>query len=177
LPRETSIKTHNQDARLFLNENTKGRYDIVIGDVFNDLTTPYHLTTLEFDKQVKASMTEGGIYLVNIIDNYNNGKYMPAFVNTLKQVFNHVYLFYSLENFENAPSSTFVIASTDRAIDLKDFRGFIPKSGKYLGPIYAQDENKLVSYLAERQPILLTDDYAPTDILIAPVFRLRAERK
>ena len=33
------------------------------------------------------------------------------------------------------------------------------------------DETKLEEYLAERSPILLTDDYAPTDILVAPLFR------
>ena len=42
------------------------KYDVVIGDVFNDLSTPYHLTTLEFNELVKANMTEDGIYLINI---------------------------------------------------------------------------------------------------------------
>ena len=44
----------SQDARLFLIQRNAGiRYDIIIGDVFNDCSTPYHLTTLEFDKLVK----------------------------------------------------------------------------------------------------------------------------
>ena len=178
LPWETSIITYNQDARIFLhNQNTKTKYDFVIGDVFNDLTTPYHLTTLEFDKLVKASMKDNGIYLVNIIDSYKDGEYMPAFINTLKHAFKYVYLFSSLENYEKAPSSTFVIASTDRRIDLEDFRRSILKSGEHVGLIYASDEIKLENYLAEKNPILLTDDYAPTDILVAPLFRVRAERK
>ena len=33
------------------------------------------------------------------------------------------------------------------------------------------DEIVLEEYLSEREPILLTDDYAPTDILVAPIFR------
>ena len=80
LPRETSIKTYNQDARLFLiQRKTEDKYDIVIGDVFNDLSTPYHLTTLEFDKLVKANMEADGIYLVNIIDDYYKWKIYAIF--------------------------------------------------------------------------------------------------
>jgi spermidine synthase len=178
LPRETRIITYNQDARIFLhNQITKGKYDFVIGDVFNDLTTPYHLTTLEFDKLVKASMKDSGIYLVNIIDSYKNGKYMPAFINTLKHAFKYVYLLSSLADYESTLGSTFVIAATDRCIDLDDFISFISKSEEYSGRIYAPDEIKLENYLADRNAILLTDDYAPTDILVAPLFRLRGERR
>ena len=115
LSRNTHIVTYNEDARLFLSHQAKkSGYDFVIGDVFNDLTTPYHLTTLEFDRLVKASMTENGIYLVNIIDDYTSGQYMPALINTLKHVFNHVYLFSSLKDFKSVGGSTFVIGATDR---------------------------------------------------------------
>ena len=31
------------------------------------------------------------------------------------------------------------------------------------------DEIRLEEYLSEREPILLTDDYAPTEILVAPL--------
>lgn len=178
LSRETSIITYNQDARIFLqNQSTNDKYDFVIGDVFNDLTTPYHLTTLEFDKLIRASMKDGGIYLVNIIDSYKDGQYMPAFINTLKHAFKYVYLLSNLADYESASGSTFVIAATDRHIDLDDFISFISKSEKYSRQIYAPDETRLENYLAEKNPILLTDDYAPTDILVAPLFRLRSESR
>lgn len=172
LPLDTSIKTYNQDARFFLiQRKTEDKYDIVIGDVFNDRSTPYHLTTLEFGKLLKAHMAEDGIYLVNIIDNYKYGRYMPAFIYTLKQTFNYVYLFSSGENWEEARAGTFVIAATDYPIDLTDYRRFVTDNGskKLLG--VPHDEAKLEEYLADRDPILLTDDYAPTDILVAPLIR------
>jgi len=178
LPKETRIKTYNQDARIYLtNRSVDRKYDIVIGDVFNDLTTPYHLTTLEFIQIVKNNMSQNGIYLINIIDNYSTGRYMPAFINTLKHVFGHVYMFSHDENYKNEPRSTFVLAATDQDINLSDFYSFLSKSEQYVIRIFANGEHELDNYLRERNPILLTDDYAPTDVLIAPIFRQRAERR
>ena len=171
LPRETSIKTYNQDARLFLiQRKTEKKYNIVIGDVFNDLSTPYHLTTLEFDKLVKANMEEDGIYLFNIIDVYQRGRYMPSVIHTLKQVFNNVYVFSRRQDpwlFEGR--GTFIVAATDRQIDLTQYKEFVTKGasetayGHLAG--FPISEAKLREYLTERKPLLLTDDYAPTDIL------------
>ena len=86
LPLDTSSKTYNRDARLFLiQRKTVDKYNIVIGDVFNDFSTPYHLTTLEFGKPVEANLEEDGIYLVNIND-YPHSRYTPSFIHTLKRV-------------------------------------------------------------------------------------------
>ena len=164
LPRETSVKTYNQDARLFLTQRDgNGRYDIVIGDVFNDLSTPFHLTTLEFDRLVKANMERGGLYLVNIIDDYYQGRYMPSFTYTLQRAFDYVYLFGapvgSTDESEYAGKSTFVIAASDQPIDF---------SSTYSLPLTGE---RLTEFLAKKGPLLLTDDYAPTDILVAPLFK------
>ncbi|MBI4180384.1 MAG: fused MFS/spermidine synthase, partial [Chloroflexi bacterium] len=172
LPLDTSIRTYNQDARLFLIQRKSGeKYNIVIGDVFNDRSTPFHLTTLEFNKLIKANMAKDGIYLVNIIDDYEQGRYLPAFINTLRHAFNYVYLFNTRENEKNAAASTFVIAATDHRINLTDYTKFITEDGKGNITGNPQDGNKLEEYLAAREPILLTDDYAPTDILVASLFR------
>jgi len=172
LSKETSIRTYNQDARLFLTEQrTDTKYDFVIGDVFNDMSTPYQLTTLEFDRLVKANLNESGIYLINIIDKYEEGKYMPSFVYTLQKVFRHVYLFSPGIPFETIYSATFIIAAADHPIDLADFRKFIISNESFNALNIPLSEEKLEKYLAERKPILLTDDYAPTDILVAELTR------
>jgi spermidine synthase len=178
LPRDTHISTYNEDARIFLSRHSlKNKYDFVIGDVFNDLTTPYHLTTLEFDRMVKASMTQDGLYLVNIIDDYSGGGYLPALINTLKHVFNHVYLFAGSVNLKTPGGYTYVIAATDRVVNLDEFKGFVSARGERRGTFTFQYERTLTNYLLERNPILLTDDYVPTDVLVAPLFRSRAEHK
>ena len=172
LSSNTSIKTYNQDARRFLMQrNSSQKYDIVIGDVFNDLSTPYHLTTVEFDKLVKVNMTENGIYLVNVVDDFQQGRYLPSFCYTLSHAFNYVYLFNMGGGWENISMSAFVIAATDRPLNLTDYRKFITDDGKKLSFGNPYDEDKLDAYLSVRNPILLTDDHAPTDILVASLFK------
>ena len=64
-----------------------------------------------------------------------------------------------------------VIIATRRPIDLADYKKFVTEDGKKKASSYPLTEMELEEYLAERDPILFTDDYAPTDILVAPLFR------
>ena len=169
LAEDTSIITYNQDGRLFfIQRHPETKYDVVIGDVFSDRSTPYHLTTLEFDRLVRDSLNEGGVYLVHCIDIYGEGRYMPALVNTLQHAFGYVYIFGDLNGGEGAIHGSFVIAATDTPLDVAGYQAYLRESG--LGLRYAPvAADKLEEYLAARDPILLTDDYAPTDILVAPI--------
>ncbi len=172
LPLNTSIRTYNVDARFFLlQRKAEEKYDIVIGDVFNDTATPYHLTTLEFDKLLKTHMSSGGVYLLNIIDDYAKGRYLPSLLYTLKQTFKYVYLFTTLESFDDAGRGTYIVAATDYRIDLADYMKFTSEGGKKKTIGTPHDEMKLEKYLAEKNPILLTDDHAPTDILVVPLYQ------
>lgn len=176
LPRNTGIKTYNQDARLFLIQRKTGEaYDFVVGDVFNDLSTPYHLTTLEFDRLVKANLGANGIYLLNVHDDYRNGRYMPSLVYTLQRVFKNVSLFGAPDDIMFQQRSTYVIAATDREIDPGQYKQWVTAyaaTTAYASPAgIPLSEAQLVQYLAGRKPLLLTDDYAPTDILVAPLIR------
>jgi len=172
---ETRIKTVNQDARNFLIKR-KDKYNIIIGDVFNDYSTPYHLSTLEFKRLVKSHLEKDGVYLLNVND-YVYSQYTPSFVFTLKQVFKNVYLFNVGESWENENNGTPTITSTDRIIvatdrrfDLADYMRFTTKNDEVEPTGYPLNEEGLKKYLAQRDPLLLTDNYAPTDILLAPIF-------
>jgi spermidine synthase len=166
---ETSINTYNQDARLFLlQQKIKNQYDVVVGDVFDDYATPYHLTTSEFAKLIETCMKADGIYLVNIIDDCEQGRYMPSFVYTLRQVFNYVYLFSPCENWRGLGMSNFVVAATNRPIDVTGYKRFISAGRTNSMASLYWEEIELNKLFTERNPILLKDDYAPTDILLAP---------
>ncbi|MDP2731248.1 MAG: fused MFS/spermidine synthase [Dehalococcoidales bacterium] len=178
LPLETSIKTYNQDARLFLIQRKTGdKYDIIIGDVFNDFATPYHLTTLEFNRLVKANLEKDGIYLI-LLNDYPNSRYTPSFIYTLKHAFEYVYLFSVGEGWAQRKDNTLlitgydrVIVATDRSIDLADYKEFVTEGGQKVSAGYPLNETDLEKWLTARDPILLTDDRAPTDILISPIFQ------
>jgi spermidine synthase len=132
LPQDINIKTYNQDARLYLiRRKALEKYDIVAGDVFNDLSTPFHLTTMEFDRLVKANMTDDGIYMINIIDDFKTGRYLPSFIFTLKKVFKNVTLFSTSENWAALGLGTFVIAASDRNIESAIMELRISPNGVY----------------------------------------------
>src|SRR5579884_1083785 len=63
-PTTTNI-TYNVDARLMVNQllqTNRSQYDLIIGDAFNDLSIPYHLTTREFDGELKQLLKPDGLY-------------------------------------------------------------------------------------------------------------------
>jgi len=169
LSRATSIKTFNMDARqFFIRRVTGDKYDIVIGDVFNSRSAPYHLTTREFDQLIEDSLSPKGIYLLNIIDDFRSGRYMASLIYTLQQVFQNVHLFNTGRAWEDVRVSTYVVVATNYDYDFSAYKApTLTPDGKLepYGRIYDGD---LAFYLADRKAVLLTDDYAPTDILIAP---------
>jgi spermidine synthase len=171
LPLDTPVKTHNQDARLWYIENQPvGQFDIVYGDAFNDLSVPYHLTTLEFDRMVRRSMKDDGILMTNIIDNYHSGEFLRAYLRTLTESFEHVYLFGLGKAWEGRGPSTYIAVASPAPLDLDNFRQFVgptTKREKFTG---IMDDEMLREYLASGRRIVLTDDYAPVDNLVARLF-------
>ncbi|HMP16148.1 MAG TPA: fused MFS/spermidine synthase, partial [Gemmatales bacterium] len=81
--------TKNEDGRLFVKDrqNTNDRYEFIFGDAFNDLSVPFHLTTLEFDQQMKNLLTEDGLVMSLVIDDVARGLFLPSFLATMQAAF------------------------------------------------------------------------------------------
>ncbi|HLB11384.1 MAG TPA: fused MFS/spermidine synthase [Dehalococcoidia bacterium] len=171
LARETRIRTHNQDARLFFDGTPRDKYDLGFGDAFNDLSIPYHLTTREFATMIRSVLKEDGIYMANIIDKFKDGQFLPAYMNTLKQVFPYVYLMGPGPAWEYGSPSTFVVMASLKPFDVEAFKADSNREKTAFTAVLEPD--RLEQYLAENNKILLTDDYAPVDNLIAPLFAER----
>ena len=62
----TQIVTYNEDARTKLQQLDEGKYEMVMGDAFNDVSVPYHLTTREFNEHVRDRLSDSGVHAVNI---------------------------------------------------------------------------------------------------------------
>jgi spermidine synthase len=77
------------DARILLQSVGRRGYDVVLGDAFGGLAVPWHLTTEEFLSGVRASLDDGGVYLMNLID-YPPMRFARAQVATLARVFDDV---------------------------------------------------------------------------------------
>ena len=174
LPRTTRIRSYNEDGRWHV-MNSREKYDVVFFDAYNDLSIPYHLTTREFARMVKDRMNANGIVMTNIIDNFRSGSFLPSYIKTLREVFGsqNVHLIAISPEFEKIRISTFVVLATNGALDIGDFAAFMKKSRGADAASAVVPEEIVNRLLEQNYAVVLTDDYAPVDNLIAPVFELR----
>jgi spermidine synthase len=168
------IRSFNRDARVFLMEWTDPKkYDFIYGDAFNDLSVPYHLTTVEFNRIIASRLKPNGVYLSNIIDKFEGGEFLKAEANALRAVFPHVYIFGRGGGFNPFDRNTYVLMAS-RA----------PLNRATLAAITAADEpalrttplsvDKFNAYVTSGRAITLTDDFVPVDQLLAKLFVERA---
>ncbi len=174
LPKTTRIKTFNEDGRWYV-MNCKDKYDLIFTDAYNDLSIPYHLTTKEFAEQLKNIMNENGILMSNIIDNFQRGAFLPSYMKTLREVFGqkNVYLISVSPDFENTKISTFIVLAGKGNIDIEDFKTHL--AGRLGGHATSAvvPEHLMQDFINKRYSIIITDDHAPVDNLVAPVFEER----
>jgi spermidine synthase len=164
------IRSFNEDARTFLIEwDDPQQYDIVFGDAFNDLSIPYHLTTVEFNRIVESRLKPDGIYLVNVIDKFEGGEFLKAYANGLRAVFPHVYLFGRSASFQPFDRNTYVLMASRKPLDLAAFESVTKTTDETLRTV-PLDDQRLTAYLQSGRALTLTDDFAPVDQLLANLF-------
>lgn len=156
LPATTTIVTANEDARQHLVRGGDPPYDLVFGDAFNDFTVPAHLTTVEFHQLLKSRMKPDGVYAMNIIDDPRYGRFLASMVRTLSAVWKHVEVDAQADALVPG-RNTIVLLASDEPIPTSTLQ-FIP-------------HDDVQAFLAEHPTPLLTDDFAPTDRYLAPVFK------
>lgn len=174
LPKDTRIRTYNTDGRWFV-MNCKDKYDLIFTDAFNDLSIPYHLTTKEFVEELKAILAPSGILMSNVIDNFQKGAFLPSYMKTLTAVFgeNNVHLISVHPDFANLKISTFIVIAHNGTLNILAFDDWLKRK------FGSQAKSALVSpemtkaFLDKKEAIVIKDDYAPVDNLIAPVFEER----
>lgn len=170
----STVKSINADARMVVDELAdSGPYDLVIGDAFNDLSVPYHLTTREFNQKLRDVMSPDGVYLLNVIDKLEGGRFLPSMVRTLQSVFPHVYVLSDSESWSSSTPSTYVVAATGAPIEPARLRQVTPQGYDNRVLTRVMPEDRMQEWLAQSDSVLLTDEYAPVDNLLAPLFLQR----
>jgi spermidine synthase len=170
LPRISRIRSFNEDARTFLIEWTDPQqYDIVFGDAFNDLSVPYHLTTVEFNRIIARRMKPDGIYLVNVIDKFEDGEFLKAYANALRGAFPYVYVFGKGEAFRPFDRNTYVLMASRRPLDREALQTVTAGQDEF-SRVTPLEEARLNAYLQSGRALTLTDDFAPVDQLLAELF-------
>jgi spermidine synthase len=164
------LTTYNDDARMFLMRNPASRYDLIIEDAFNSYSVPYHLVTKEYNQQVRAWLADGGIFMANLIDS-SQRDFLRAYVATLSLTFSNVYVVPTAEPWREMPHNNYVVVATDQPLDLQAFEQIDGGDGEtlFFNQVLSSEETEAI--LAEGRSLILTDQYAPVDQLLASFFR------
>jgi len=173
------IHSFHMDGRQYVAEIAKpNHYHLVTLDAVNDLSVPAHLMTKEFNESIKKTLTPDGVYLATVIDDVGKGKLWRAAVHTLMQSFEHVEVVFPLAEIDpddlfKTPRKVIVIYASNRPLDFKKLNGIVEKQTGVKSMIYVVPKPTLDELLAVHKKLILTDQYAPVDNLMADVFRDR----
>lgn len=174
LSRDTRIVSIHRDGRQFVKSAPAESYDLVIQDAVNDMSVPYHLMTAEYNRLVKRLLRPDCLYLLTVIDNFDSGFFLASAVRTTEQVFGTSSLLLPKQPVSNT-RNVFVIAgrNTDGISGTPELLNDIENrfvSNHYIFP--RTEITRLLSRCAQKSP-LLTDDYAPVDVLMSQQFLSR----
>ncbi len=187
------ISSAHLDGRQFIAERAApGSYDLVTLDAVNDLSVPAHLLTVECNQAVRRVLAPNGVYLVTVIDAVRDGRLWKAVYHTLRQTWPHVTLLCDepgLADPDQMPDrAVLVLYASDQPLDLNRLRAGLPKlppvAAAVAGGAAGQGEDlhlfthivpadAVNDWLAAEPSLVLTDQYAPVDNLMARVFRRR----
>jgi len=152
------------DARTGLQEQPAGRFDLAVGDAFGGLAVPWHLTTRQVAEQVRAVLTDDGVYAVNVID-YQPDRFARAEIATLKAVFPHVILLGAPTTVAGEGGGNHILVASRRPLPVSAIQAELATRG----PWVVADEATTTSYAGDAE--VLTDQHAPVDQLITQFSR------
>ncbi len=166
VPRDTGMRTVATDGRSWVAyaAGEDRQFEIVYLDAFSSFSIPFHLTTMEFTRSVSRILAPDGLVLANCIDIFSVGKFLSAYLNTVRAVFPEVAV-YVTPNTSFEHRATFVIAATPKG-PLPE--RLVDRSGTVQA--IRVTEKRLDELAARNGAVVLTDSYAPVENLIAPVF-------
>jgi len=131
------------------------QFDAIFGDAFDDFSVPYHLTTREFSRLVALHLRPEGAYLMNVVDGSNHD-FLRSELRTLRKVFPYVSV---LEPDAGWPPPSWrntyvIVASKTRPAT----------------PLKTVSDTALAEFDRNGHGLVLTDDRAPVEQLLSPVF-------
>ncbi len=173
-PRDSTIRVSHMDGRNRVDDLLRRKqagllrrpFDCIIGDSVNQYSVPFQLTTLEFHQALAGLLSDEGLYLLNLIDGLQSGRFLASVVKTCGSVFPQVYVFTCAPR-ALSDRDTFVVVCAKKELDLDDLPRRMRVAHRYQGELLSPSE--LDALVTRSGGILLTDDYAPVDNLLATI--------
>lgn len=176
----TGIETVNMDVRYAVERlicerkaDPSGRlYDFIYMDIIGSRFIAFALLTREFNDKIAGLLTEDGAYMLALVDTCEGGPFLGVVVGTLRQTFSHVDVIGERPG-QTSPLRSFVVVAKRRACDT---RRFLESFNRYL-EFRLLDEPELRRLHGESSCLVLTDDYAPVEVLAAPAVRQEGRQR
>ncbi len=154
------LRVDTGDARLRFPDHPDGSFDVVVGDAFGGLSVPWHLTTVEFVREVDRLLADGGLYVVNVIDFPPLG-FARAEVRTLQEVFPHVAVIAPPDYLRGEDGGNYVLVGSHHEIDRARLQARLDQRIEYQQVWVGEDVDRFVGGAG-----VLRDDFAPVDQLL-----------
>lgn len=146
------------DGRISLRGVPTDSADVIVGDAFGSRAVPWHLATREFMAQIERVLRPGGLYVANIIDG-GPQSFLRAETATIRTAMPHVAVMLG-DGLDRGRTGNAVVVASTVAFDATRWEA---------ARLDRDDPGRLVddieSYLDGA--LVLTDDFAPVDQLIA----------
>ena len=166
---EHPITTDIGDIRLSLKKSDK-KYDVIFGDAYNSyISVPWYLLTSEWNREVQAHLTPGGVYALNFIGALTGpgSDFAKSVLAAFEQSFPDAYVF-----------STGERPDMIQNIVLVGVNGPRPKSAKGLSEAISRTSHRdLAAWILPDSGFSsdgaapLTDDLAPAERLLSPIMK------
>lgn len=176
---DANLKLHAADGRLFIRSAAKEnrRYDLAFLDAYYADSIPFHLTTVEFLKELKSALNSDAVVVSNIIGSLSgpHSKLFRSMLRSFQDVFPLTYVF-PVGLFDGSANdgvlrNIILVATVNSSpLSLQALQG---RAEELLNSGKMRDDVRvwLRSLVQEPIPVsdvpLLSDDYAPVDNLLA----------
>jgi hypothetical protein len=152
------------------------RYDVILMDAYRTRSVPPHLVTREFDRLARVHLSPPGVFLANVIDRWRAPLLAASVAATLALDFPAVDIWVGDDGEDEVAQSNIVVAAwSDATLALRPQSLTLPATLMRAGgePYEAAvtwrrvDINALRAAWPGLCPLILTDDRAPVDRLLA----------
>jgi spermidine synthase len=155
-----NMKVHISDGRRFIKRAGK-RYDMIFLDAYQTDYIPFHMTTVEFLREVRKALRENGVVVSNIVPEKKN-KYFYSMIKTYVEVFPRLYIFKD----NRSRNYVFIATASKRLVSPEELRD--RAKGLYRLDIdmmlFSQFYGTYRDYYNPGEAELLTDDFAPVNL-------------
>jgi len=175
VPEDARLRLYAQDGRLFV-ARSRERYDIIILDAYLIDTIPFHLATREFFQAVRAHLVPDGVLASNVIGALGGPRsgFFRAVHKTLREVFPSVYVFpvdWGRYGGEDALRNIIMVGTqSGPPLGPREVRAAaaaaMASAGVSLPRFEEAAADLYAAPLAADDVPVLTDDYAPVELLV-----------